>query len=136
MFKIHDVMKTNTLQASILVLILTTLFSINSAAQSGKVSLSQDPKFEQLLNEKRKINVSMAANEGYKIQIYTGDSENSKRELARFKADFDHLDATIIFHTPYYKVWIGNFKTKIDAERHLLEIQKKYSNSLIIKPNK
>ena len=136
MFKIHDVMKTNTLQAPILVLILTTLFSINSAAQSGKVSLSQDPKFEQLLNEKRKINVSMAANEGYKIQIYTGDSENSKRELARFKADFGHLDATIIFHTPYYKVWIGNFKTKIDAERHLLEIQKKYSNSLIIKPNK
>lgn len=129
-------MKTNTLQMPILLLILTSLFSINSVAQSNKLSLSQDPKFEQLLNEKRKINVSMATNEGYKIQIYTGDSENSKRELARFKAEFSYLDATIIFHTPYYKVWIGNFRTKIDAERHLLEIQKKYSNSLIIKPNK
>lgn len=136
LFKIHDVMKSGAFRTPILLILLTTLLSTNSQAQSNKLSLSQDPKFEQLLNEKRKINVSLAANEGYKIQIYTGDSENSKRELARFKTDFSHLDATIIFHTPYYKVWIGNFKTKIDAQRHLLEIQKKYSNSIIIKPNK
>ena len=88
------------------------------------------------MNEKRKINVSMSAAEGYKIQIFNGDSENSRRELAKFKSDFNYLDATIIFNTPYYKVQAGNFKTKIDAERHLLEIQRKYPNSIIIKPRK
>jgi hypothetical protein len=115
---------------------LTTIFSLNAAAQTSDVVLSQDPKFEQLLNEKRKINLSIATNEGYKIQIYTGDSENSKRELIRFKNDFNYLNATIIFNTPSYKVWVGNFKSKIDAQRHLLEIQKKYTNSFIIRPSK
>jgi cell division protein FtsN len=129
-------MNQTILKTPFYLLLLTTLLSINSAAQSSKLTLSQDPKFEQLLNEKRKINISMATNEGYKIQIYTGDSENSKRELARFRLDFNHLDATIIFNTPYYKVWIGNFKTKIDAQRHLTEIQKKYVSSIIIKPSK
>lgn len=126
----------NSSKIQVSLLLLTALFSINSVAQSNKVTVSQDPKFEQLLNEKRKINVSMSAAEGYKIQIYNGDSENSRRELAKFKSDFNYLDATIIFNTPYYKVQAGNFKTKIDAERHLLEIQRKYPNSIIIKPSK
>lgn len=128
-------MKKITSKRPFILLFLTTFLTINAVAQSNKVTVSQDPKFEQLLNEKRKINLSMATNEGYKIQIYNGDSENSKRELGRFKNDFNNLDATIIFSTPYYKVWVGNFKSKIDAQRHLIEIQKKYSNSIIIKPN-
>lgn len=129
-------MKIELLKTPFSLLLLTTLLSINSAAQDRELTLSQDPKFEQLLNEKRKINVSLATNDSYKIQIYTGDSENSKRELGKFKSDFNHLDATIIFNTPYYKVWVGNFKTKIDAQRHLIEIQKKYANSIIVKPSK
>lgn len=129
-------MMKNAPKMLLFVLFLIALHPVNSIAQTSKITVSQDQKFEQLLNEKRKINVSMATNEGYKIQIYNGDSENSKRELAKFKTDFNYLDVTIIFSTPYYKVWAGNFKLKIDAERHLLEIQKKYPNSLLIKPSK
>lgn len=129
-------MNKKHLKLSLKTLFLTAFISVNSFAQTSKLTLSQDQKFEQLLNEKRKINNSISTNEGYKIQIYNGDNENSRRELAKFKSDFNYLDATIIFSTPYYKVWVGNFKSKIDAQRHLIEIQKKYSSSMIIKPSK
>ena len=134
MFKKHEVMTKRTPKHELLILSLMSLFAINMFSQNNKIVVSQDPKFEQLLNEKRKINLSMTTMEGYKIQIYNGDSDNSKRELTKFKNDFNSLDATIIFSTPYYKVWVGNFKTKIDAQRHLIEIQKKHKNSIIIKP--
>ncbi|MDD3003349.1 SPOR domain-containing protein [Flavobacterium sp.] len=124
------------LKSTFTICFLGCLFSSKTFAQTEKLKLSQDPKFEQLLNEKRKINSTIAVNEGYKIQIYTGDSENAKRELNKFKTEFNYLDATIIFHTPYYKVWVGNFKSKIEAQRYLLEIQRKHNNSIIIKPNK
>ena len=42
-------------------------------AQDRTNNINQDPKFEQLLNEKRKINTSIAINDYYKIQIYSGD---------------------------------------------------------------
>jgi hypothetical protein len=32
-------------------------------------------------------------------------------------------DGTIVFNTPVYKVWIGNFKTRIEAERNLAEFK-------------
>lgn len=117
-------------------LFFAIIFSQNTIAQSSSVVVLQDPKFEQLLTEKRKINNSITITEGYKIQIYNGDGENARRELSKFKLEFDHLDATIIFNTPYYKVWVGSFKTKMDAHRHLKEIRKRFTTAIVIKPTK
>ena len=111
-------------------------FTQKSRSQEGKVTLNQDPKFEQLLNEKRKINSSITINDRYKIQIFNGDSENSKKTLIDFKKDYKTLDATIVFSTPQYKVWVGNFKTRIEAEKNLELLKKKYPNAFLIKPNK
>lgn len=108
----------------------------NLYAQTRNVTVNQDPKFEQLLNEKRKINSSITVNERYKIQIYNGDSETSKKTLMEFKREFKNYDGTIVFYTPAYKVWVGNFKTRIDAERNLIELKQRYPNALLIKPNK
>jgi len=116
---------------------LTLLFLCQkSFSQEGKVNVSQDPKFEQLLNEKRKINSSITINDRYKIQIFNGDSDNSKKILLDFKRENKNMDATIVFSTPLYKVWVGNFKTRIEAEKNLNDLKKKYPNAFLIKPNK
>ena len=87
-------------------------------------------------NEKRKINPSITVNDRYKIQIYSGDSETSKKTLSEFRKENKDFDGTIVFNTPSYKVWIGNFKSRIEAERNLSEFKKRYPNALLIRPNK
>lgn len=116
-------------------LLLVTLTPIMKA-QDQNISVTQDPKFEQLLNEKRKINTSLTVNDSYKIQIYTGGSENAKKTLSEFKQEFKDIDATIVFNTPNYKVWVGNFKSRIEAERTLANIKDRYKNVLLIKPSR
>ena len=103
-------------------------------AQNQNITLSQDYKFEKLLNEKRRINSSIISNDRYSIQIFNGDNENAKKTLSDFKKDFKNYDGTIVFSTPTYKVLIGNFKTRILAERNLIEIRKTYKNGLLIRP--
>ena len=105
-------------------------------AQDQNVTVTQDPKFEQLLNEKRKINPSLTVNDSYKIQIYNGGSENAKKTLNEFKQEFAAIDATIVFNTPNYKVWVGNFRTRIEAEKTLADIKDRYKNVLLIKPSR
>jgi hypothetical protein len=109
-------------------------FCLNTQSQNSTVN--QDPKFEQLLNEKRKINTSLTVNDSYKIQVYSGGSENAKKILNDFKQNFIDIDATIVFNTPNYKVWVGNFKTRIEAERNLVTIKDRYKNVLLIKPSR
>ncbi|MBC7523793.1 MAG: SPOR domain-containing protein [Flavobacterium sp.] len=99
------------------------------------VFVNQDPKFEQLLNEKRKVNSSIYVSGCYKIQIFNGTSDESKKALVEFKKENKNQDATIVFSTPYYKVWVGNYKTRIEAEKNVLLLRKKYPNSILIKPS-
>ena len=104
--------------------------------QDVNSNVIQDPKIEQLIKEKRKINLGLSSNETYKIQIFYGNSDDSKKKLQEFKTEFKDLDGTIVYTNPNYKVWIGNFETRIEVEKAMIEIKKKYPTALIIKPTK
>lgn len=110
--------------------------SQNSLAQTSKINIIQDSRFEKLLAEKRKINSSITVNDRYKVQIFYGTSEEAKKNLSAFKKEFRQLDGTIIYSNPNYKVWVGTFKTRIEAEKNYREILKKYPTALLIRPNK
>jgi hypothetical protein len=113
------------------------LFFLNfNTLFSQQVTVEQDLKFEQLLAEKRKINAAITVNNRYKIQLFSGASEDAKKMLALFRKDNKQYDATIVFSTPIYKVWVGNFKSRIEAERNLILLKKKYPNALVVKPNR
>ncbi|MCC9063140.1 SPOR domain-containing protein [Flavobacterium piscisymbiosum] len=120
------------------VFLTLTMFTLayNIHAQDQNLIVNQDPKFEQLLNEKRKINTSINTNDTYKIQIFSGKSEEAKKTLSDFKREFNTIDGTIIFNTPNYKVMVGNFKTRIEAERNLADIKKRFKSVFLIKPSK
>ena len=117
---------------------LLVLFIISNKifSQTHNVTVSQDSKFEELLSEKRKINASITINDRFKIQIYNGDADAAKNTLADFKKTNKNLDGTIVFNTPIYKVWVGNFKTRIEAEKNLGELKKNYPVAFLIKPNR
>lgn len=129
-------MKYLTEKRSLNHLLFIFLFFNFNTLKAQNIIVNQDPKFEQLLNEKRKVNSSITINNRYKIQIFNGTSDASKKTLIQFKKENKNYDATIIFSTPLYKVWIGNFKTRIEAERNLNLLKKKYPSAILIKPSK
>ena len=129
-------MKNTSIKASIILTFLITTSLAKLHAQNKNIISHQDPKVEQLLNEKRKSNTSLSINTRYKIQIFSGTSELAKKTLNEFKLENKNTEATIIFQTPNYKVWVGNYRTRMEAERNLMEFQKKYKNILLIKPSK
>ncbi|WP_339838762.1 SPOR domain-containing protein [uncultured Flavobacterium sp.] len=116
-------------------LILALIFSFISNKTFSQ-TIEQDPKIEALLKEKRKINTGITINDLYKIQIINGKKDDALKALNEFKSNYKEIDGTIIYNNPTFKVWVGSFKTRIEAENALLEIKKKYPLALLIKPNK
>jgi hypothetical protein len=116
-------------------LFLVLIFSFISNKNFSQ-TIEQDPKIEALLKEKRKINTGITINDLYKIQIFNGKKDEALKTLNEFKSSFKEIDGTIIYNNPTFKVWVGSFKTRIEAENALLEIKKKYILALLIKPNK
>lgn len=129
-------MKFLTKKRTIFFTMTFVIFNAFNALNAQSINVKQDEKFEQLLAEKRKINASITNNNRFKIQIFNGTNEIAKKELISFKRENKNYDATIIFNTPTYKVIVGNFKTRIEAEKNLTILKKKYPNAILIKPNK
>lgn len=129
-------MRNIAVKKIVLAFIFVSLSTCFVNAQEQNKNIEQDPKFEQLLNEKRKINNSLTVNDSYKIQIFTGSSENAKKTLNEFRQEFKEIDVTIVFNTPNYKVWVGNFRTRIEAEKTLADVKDRYKNVLLIKPSR
>jgi hypothetical protein len=51
------------------------------------------------------------------------------------KEDEDLDEIFFIFETPYYKIRVGKFVSKIKAIKELKKIKKKYPSAFILKPN-
>lgn len=129
-------MRILTIKNLYFAILCCTLYTGRSHAQTNEVSVVQDARFEELLNEKRKISASITVNDRYKIQIFYGDNDKARKILQDFKKEFKGQDGTIIFESPTYKVWVGSFKSRIEAEKGLAGMKKKYPYALIVKPNK
>ena len=117
-------------------LFVTLLLANICQAQALNGTVSQDSKINNLIDQKRKLNSKITINDLYKIQIYHGNSEGAKKALNDFSTQYTDIDATIIYVAPNYKVWVGSYKSKIEANRALNDIKKYFDRSLIVKPNK
>jgi hypothetical protein len=70
---------------------------------------------------------------GYRIQVYAGTSlSEAKDQKSGFLQNYD-IAATIIFEAPNYKVRVGNYTNRFDANRDLMIVKNNYSEALIVK---
>lgn len=115
--------------------ILMSVLNISKhVAQQSNIQVVQDSKFEILLNEKRKLLASTLYDDKFKIQIFNGSTDEARRILTVFRQDFPHIESTVVFNTPSYKVIAGNFKSRIAAEYELINVRKSYKNAILIRP--
>jgi hypothetical protein len=124
------------------VLLMLLLGPLSPAAQDtsvmagGGVDIVQDPRIELLVQKHIKINESISTVEGFRIQVFSESGANSK---SKAQAAYDELQARypdmgiyLTFKTPNYKVRIGDFRTRLDAQRFLVELTADYPNAFII----
>ena len=107
-------------------IVITLFFSGNLLAQKGKVDVRVDQKVTQLMALKKEVNKTQSV---IKIQIYSGSRKNAEDILEKFKFNFPNHTAEMIYQTPNYKIWVGNFRTQIQCDRELIRFRKIYTPS-------
>ncbi|MDG4714924.1 MULTISPECIES: SPOR domain-containing protein [Winogradskyella] len=111
--------------------ILTLLLSASLNAQQGDVTIEQDKEIDKLLEYKKDVKTSKV----YRIQIFQStDPDKADREKLNFLNLFDEWPAEIVWNTPNYKIWVGNFTTRLEADRALAKIKKEYMYAMIFQP--
>ena len=110
---------------------LMLFFSAFVMAQDGKVSINVDKNVSRLMAIKKEI---YKAQSSIKIQIYSGSRRNAEAKLMQFNLDFPEISTVMVYETPNYKIWSGDFRTQLEADRALIKVRKTYKEAFSFRP--
>ncbi|HRF75946.1 MAG TPA: SPOR domain-containing protein [Chitinophagales bacterium] len=117
--------------------ILTGLLFLVVAAgycQTGTVVINDQAGATQLIEQHVLFNKEHGELPGYRIQVMaTSSLVTAKEAKAGFLKQYDDYRATIVFEAPNYKLRIGNYTNRFDANRDLQLLLEAYPNALIVK---
>ena len=118
---------------TIIYIVLFAGFANFANSQKGTINIDQDEKIEDLLAVYKSYNETT---EYYRIQVGFGSHAKAQQIKSNVEVDFPGMYSKIDFDSPTYRVRLGRFKTKLEGERKLKEVRKKYPAAMLLKPKK
>ena len=127
----HHIEKHQNSMKTIVFIAFFVGFTLQISAQDGNVTIEQDPRIDELLRLYAEVN---SKSDFYQIQIGFGSYQKAQNLKTKVDIDFPGIYSKIEFESPTYRVRLGKFKTKLEAERKYLEVRKKYPEAILLKP--
>jgi hypothetical protein len=102
----------------------------------GTIVFTQDALLRKVV--KRHIEINNDGFEGFRVQIYFGSGQRAMGEAQSIKKQFlnkygTDYNAYIDFDSPFFKVRVGDFRTKSEALYFQNLISNSYPNSWIVR---
>lgn len=112
------------------------------SAQSKAGSLTVDfatASLDSLVFHSSRSNYNQTSLEGFRVQIYSGSGITSKDEASstqtRFLKMFPGERAYIIYNAPFWRVRVGDFRSRSEAMRMLQSVKPSFGGSYIVRDN-
>ena len=124
--------------------LIFSFFFINIAfAQKGEVLVIKDPLIDSLIAKRVdvyrtsgevKIGKPIVSSYGYRVQIFYGsDRREVFNQQARFRTLYPRLNTYLIYKEPNYYVRVGDFRTRLEAQRLMSEIRPTFPTLFIFR---
>jgi hypothetical protein len=104
------------------------LFSFHTTL--GQEKKSDNQLIDEFISKKKDFNKEFGY--GYRIQLYNGFEVEAKKTQAKFRIEFPDIRTYIVYRQPEWKIQVGTYKTKLEADRALLAIKKEFSGAIVV----
>jgi hypothetical protein len=114
-----------------------TIVELNfNTLKKGTVTIIKDERLDQITEfigrKSQSIQGSMI--DGYRIQIFFSESRSvAQSQRAGFINTHENHKAYIDYLAPNYRIRVGNFRTKLQAEKFKQELVSIYPTSIVLK---
>lgn len=120
----------------LLSLFMSTYYVLAAQDFGGNIKTHQDPRIDSLVAKHIALNKIDPCIKGWRINIFFEAGNMSKKLAIEAKSRFvqNHADIPcyLVFQEPYYKIRIGDFRTKAEAMKVLKEISDEYPNAFVV----
>ena len=112
-----------------------SFLSVKCFCQEGHLIINQDKRLDQLLLKQSQIYAADNTIDGYRIQIFmeSGNDavEHAQEIMKEFKETYPNMPVYLVFGQPYYRLRVGDFRTRLEAEKYHIEISQTYTNAFV-----
>lgn len=105
------------------------LFAINYSTYCQKKTTKSE-EIKSLITKKRNFNKEFGF--GYRIQLYNGNEKQARQIRTLFKNEFPDHSSKLVYNSPEWKVQVGSYKTKLEADKDLIKFQKKFAGIIVV----
>lgn len=113
------------------------LCQVAFAQEKGKVVVIMDPQIDSLIVRRLELSRSensgsSVSSSGFRVQIFSGlDRQDVYTEQTQFKSIYPNVTTYISYTQPNYRLRVGDFRTRLEAEKFMNELKKQYSSMFI-----
>jgi len=122
---------------SLIGFILILCFQQLAAQEKGTVLVTKDPQIDSLIARRLELNREGVSGknvtlQGFRVQIFSGlDRQIAYSEQVKFKTQNPSINTYISYTQPNYKLRVGDFRTRLEAEKLMNELKKYYTSMFI-----
>lgn len=102
----------------------------------GKVTIHQDPQIEKVFNQDILLNARQPGMNGFRIRIYFDLGQKSRKQSEdvsyEFMQNYPGIAVYRSYVSPYYKVSVGDFRTRDNALKLYFQLLKDYPKAFIV----
>mgnify|MGYP001820442907 CR=1 FL=1 len=126
-------MRKLTIRYSTLFILFSLFFGYNIWSQTeGSITIESSQSIKQLVAQKRAYNKNKRYVKGFKVQLFYGSEEGALQVREDFMSVYPDINSELKFHSPYWKVWVGSYKTRLEADRGLLDIKEGFQSAIVV----
>lgn len=125
-----------------LFLLSVTVMMTFTAMASDTIVVKKDPRLDVLsakqaaINKRTSLMTSNGQYKGYRVQVLsTADRTKALDTKAKLLTRFPEEKTYTVFQSPYFKIRIGNFLKKEDAEAFRKTLSKLYPEGAFVVPD-
>ena len=118
-----------------LIFLFFLFFSWQSFSQNFTTKINDKVEFKKLLDLSEKANSEYFSSNYFSIQVFSGVYKEADSVLNIIKNNYVNDSIFFFFETPNYKVQVGKFQSKVEAQKKLRSVIKDFKAAFILKPN-
>lgn len=126
---------------AILMTVAVCWFALSAAAQTDSTSsivIHKDPRLDVLVKKQAQINEATTRDTrrniaGYRLQVInTSDRNAAIAAKTKVYQLYPELKAYLLYQAPYFRLRVGNFKDKDEAEDYFKALSKEFPNNVFL----
>lgn len=118
-----------------LIIIFTALVFGGFAQRRGTLHVNQDSRIERLMRKQRDVYAANSTMNGFRVQIFMEIGNEAVDHARVVKKNFEEqhpgLPIYLSYEQPYYRLRVGDFRNRIEAEKYLRILKPQYGVAFV-----